>query len=567
MGRKIKLPVGIEDFKEIRQEEFYYIDKTKLLEQLLEKWGKVNLFTRPRRFGKTLNMSMLRYFFEIGTDESLFDGLYIKNNKKICEEYMGKFPVIFISLKNVEGLDFETALYRFVEIIGREAERFYFLLDSEKLTVNEKERYKTLIRLDNGRYSMDVNILASALRLLSELLYKHYGKKTIIIIDEYDVPLDKAFQNGYYREMVSLIRAMFGDALKTNDFLQFAVLTGCLRVSKESIFTGLNNFKVLSIADTRFDEQFGFTDEEVQTLLESYGLLEHISETKEWYDGYHFGDADVYCPWDVINHVDRLCGEPDAKPQSYWINTSGNGLVKRFIDKANKTTRDEIERLVSGETIEKQVSLELTYDEIDTTIDNLWSVLFTTGYLTQTGMTESGAYKLVIPNKEVREVYKLQIQEWFKRTVMSNTEQLKNFWKAFDEGDTKAVENYLNRTLSNSISVFDTKARDEEKESSYHTLLVGLLVGNADWLVKSNVEAGDGFADIIVETEDFDAGIIIELKYSKTFSGMDKACEKAITQIKEKRYDEYLKNDDRHDIMIYGIAFCKKKCKVIAHKI
>lgn len=567
MGRKIKLPVGIEDFKEIRQEEFYYIDKTKLLEQLLEKWGKVNLFTRPRRFGKTLNMSMLRYFFEIGTDESLFDGLYIKNNKKICEEYMGKFPVIFISLKNVEGLDFETALYRFVEIIGREAERFYFLLDGEKLTVNEKERYKTLIRLDNGRYSMDVNILASALRLLSELLYKHYGKKTIIIIDEYDVPLDKAFQNGYYREMVSLIRAMFGDALKTNDFLQFAVLTGCLRVSKESIFTGLNNFKVLSIADTRFDEQFGFTDEEVQTLLESYGLLEHISETKEWYDGYHFGDADVYCPWDVINHVDRLCGEPDAKPQSYWINTSGNGLVKRFIDKANKTTRDEIERLVSGETIEKQVSLELTYDEIDTTIDNLWSVLFTTGYLTQTGMTESGAYKLVIPNKEVREVYKLQIQEWFKRTVMSNTEQLKNFWKAFDEGDTKAVENYLNRTLSNSISVFDTKARDEEKESSYHTLLVGLLVGNADWLVKSNVEAGDGFADIIVETEDFDAGIIIELKYSKTFSGMDKACEKVITQIKEKRYDEYLKNDDRHDIMIYGIAFCKKKCKVIAHKI
>lgn len=567
MGRKIKLPVGIEDFKEIRQEEFYYIDKTKLLEQLLEKWGKVNLFTRPRRFGKTLNMSMLRYFFEIGTDESLFDGLYIKNNKKICEEYMGKFPVIFISLKNVEGLDFETALYRFVEIIGREAERFYFLLDSEKLTVNEKERYKTLIRLDNGRYSMDVNILASALRLLSELLYKHYGKKTIIIIDEYDVPLDKAFQNGYYREMVSLIRAMFGDALKTNDFLQFAVLTGCLRVSKESIFTGLNNFKVLSIADTRFDEQFGFTDEEVQTLLESYGLLEHISETKEWYDGYHFGDADVYCPWDVINHVDRLCGEPDAKPQSYWINTSGNGLVKRFIDKANKTTRDEIERLVSGETIEKQVSLELTYDEIDTTIDNLWSVLFTTGYLTQTGMTESGAYKLVIPNKEVREVYKLQIQEWFKRTVMSNTEQLKNFWKAFDEGDTKAVENYLNRTLSNSISVFDSKARDEEKESSYHTLLIGLLVGNADWLVKSNVEAGDGFADIIVETEDFDAGIIIELKYSKTFSGMDKACEKVITQIKEKRYDEYLKNDDRHDIMIYGIAFCKKKCKVIAHKI
>lgn len=567
MGKNLKLPVGVDDFKKIRHDKFYYIDKTKLLEQLLDSWGEVNLFTRPRRFGKTLNMSMLRYFFEIGTDESLFDGLYIKKNKKICEEYMGKFPVIFISLKNVEGITFETALYRFVEIIGREAERFCFLEDSDKLTVNEKERYKALIRLDNGRYSMDTDILASSLKTLSEFLYKHYGKKTIIIIDEYDVPLDKAFQNGYYMEMVSLIRAVFGDALKTNDFLKFAVLTGCLRVSKESIFTGLNNFKVLSIADTRFDEQFGFTDAEVQKLLKSYGMEEHMSETKEWYDGYHFGDVDVYCPWDVINHVDRLCGEPNAKPQSYWINTSGNGLVKRFIDKANKTTRDEIERLVSGETIEKSISLELTYDEIDNSIDNLWSVLFTTGYLTQSGMTERGEYKLVIPNKEVREVYKLQIQEWFKKTVMSNTEQLKKFWKAFDTGDTKAVENYLNKTLSNSISVFDTKARDEEKESSYHTFLVGLLAGNSDWLVKSNVEARDGFADIIVETEDIDAGIIVELKHAKTFSGMDKACEKAIAQIRGRRYDEYLKNDDRHDIMVYGISFCKKKCKVVVGEI
>ena len=344
MGRKIKLPVGIEDFKEIRQEEFYYIDKTKLLEQLLEKWGKVNLFTRPRRFGKTLNMSMLRYFFEIGTDESLFDGLYIKNNKKICEEYMGKFPVIFISLKNVEGLDFETALYRFVEIIGREAERFYFLLHSEKLTVNEKERYKTLIRLDNGRYSMDVNILASALRLLSELLYKHYGKKTIIIIDEYDVPLDKAFQNGYYREMVSLIRAMFGDALKTNDFLQFAVLTGCLRVSKESIFTGLNNFKILSITDTRFDEQFGFTDREVKDLLSYYNVEDKFKETKEWYDGYRFGNVDIYCPWDVINYVDRIKDDPGARPEAFWINTSGNFQIRRSCNSSGKRLKKEIRK-------------------------------------------------------------------------------------------------------------------------------------------------------------------------------------------------------------------------------
>ena len=567
MGDKLKLPVGIDDFEKIRRNTFYYIDKTKLIEQLFVNWGEVNLFTRPRRFGKTLNMSMLKCFFEIGADETLFNGLYISGNRQLCEEHMGKYPVIFLSLKNVEGLTFENAKYQMAELVGREAERFGFLKQSERLSENDKEVYLALTRKVNGKYVIDDDILYASLQTLSEMLYKHYGKKTVILIDEYDVPLDKAFGHGYYREMVALIRAVFGKALKTNFALEFAVLTGCLRVSKESIFTGLNNFKILSVTDTRFDEQFGFTDKEVKELLAYYHIENRFEETKRWYDGYHFGDADVYCPWDVINHVDRLCGEPDAKPQSYWINTSGNGLVKRFIDKANKTTRDEIERLVSGETIEKQVSLELTYDEIDTTIDNLWSVLFTTGYLTQTGMTESGAYKLIIPNKEVREVYKLQIQEWFKRTVMSNTEQLKNFWKAFDEGDTKAVENYLNRTLSNSISVFDTKARDEEKESSYHTLLVGLLVGNADWLVKSNVEAGDGFADIIVETEDFDAGIIIELKYSKTFSGMDKACEKAITQIKEKRYDEYLKNDDRHDIMIYGIAFCKKKCKVIAHKI
>ena len=560
--RQLRLPVGIEDFAEIRRNEYYYVDKTQLIEQVLDRRNKVTLFTRPRRFGKTLNMSMLRYFFEIGTDVKLFEELFIAQNHELCEKYMGKYPVVSISLKSINADSYSKAKAQLIKLVNREARRVQFLMDSDRLTAVDKALFTALLDRE-----MEEDTLVSSIQELTELLEIHFNQKVIVLIDEYDVPLAKANQNGYYDKMVLLLRNFLENVLKTNESLEFAVLTGCLRIAKESIFTGLNNFKVLSIADTRFDEQFGFTDEEVQTLLESYGLLEHISETKEWYDGYHFGDADVYCPWDVINHVDRLCGEPDAKPQSYWINTSGNGLVKRFIDKANKTTRDEIERLISGETIEKQVSLELTYDEIDTTIDNLWSVLFTTGYLTQTGMTESGAYKLVIPNKEVREVYKLQIQEWFKRTVMSNKEQLKNFWKAFDVGDTKAVENYLNRTLSNSISVFDTKARDEEKESSYHTLLVGLLVGNADWLVKSNVEAGDGFADIIVETEDFDAGIIIELKYSKTFSGMDKACEKAITKIKEKRYDEYLKNDDRHDIMIYGIAFCKKKCKVIAHKI
>ena len=390
--------------------------------------------------------------------------------------------------------------------------------------------------------------------------------QVLILIDEYDVPLDKAFQHGYYREMVALMRTLFGKALKTNDALDFAVLTGCLRVSKESIFTGLNNYKILSITDTRFDEQFGFTDTEVRKLLADYHLESKYAETKEWYDGYRFGNVDVYSPWDVINHVDRVLDDVDARPEAYWINTSGNDLVKRFVAKANKTTRDEIERLIAGEAIEKQLRLDLTYDEIDRCIENLWSVLFTTGYLTQAGRTEAGNYKLVIPNHEIREVFRFQIQEWFKNAVFSNTEQLTAFWKAIEGGDTSAMEAYLNRLLSNSISVFDTKAVDGEKESAYHNLLVGILAGNADWLVKSNREAGDGFADIIVETENPDAGIIMELKYVKDFSEMEQACQRALAQIRDRRYQEYLLNDGRSDITLYGVAFCRKRCRVVANE-
>lgn len=563
MTLALKLPVGIEDFQEIRRLGFYYVDKTMLIEQLLAKWGKVNLFTRPRRFGKSLNMSMLRYFFDIETDKTLFDGLYISRNKQLCEEYMGKFPVIFLSLKGVDGLTFSEARFCLAELIESEARRFKFLMHSDNLDADDKAMYRDLLYL----HGADVAAISVrfALKKLSELLYKHYGQKTLILIDEYDVPLDKAFQHGYYREMVALIRGLFGETLKTNEFIQFAVLTGCLRVSKESIFTGLNNFKVLSITDARFDEQFGFTDAEVQQLLHVYNLEEHLAETKEWYDGYRFGEVDVYCPWDVINHVDRLLGQPDAEPQAYWINTSGNELVKRFINKANKTTRDEIERLVSGESIEKHVRLELTYDEIDNGIDNLWSVLFTTGYLTQAGMTAQGAYKLVIPNREIMEVYKLQIQEWFKDAVLSNTEQLTACWSAFKAGDAEVIEKYLNNMLSNSISVFDLKAA--EKENVYHTFLVGLLAGNSGWLVKSNVEAGEGFADIIVETEDSDAGMILELKYAREPAGLAKACEKALAQIKERRYAEYLKNEGRNQMLFYGIAFYKKRCRVVVEKL
>ena len=567
MTESLKLPVGIEDFAEIRQAGFYYVDKTKFIEQLLDGWGKVNLFTRPRRFGKTLNMSMLRYFFEIGADASLFDGLRIAENKKLCEEFQGKYPVIFLSFKNVEGLTFADAQYRLTELIAGEAERFAFLAQSDKLTENEKSLYRGLTAVREGRYALAGEVLASALQTLSKLLSKHYGQKTVMLLDEYDVPLDKAFQNGYYQEMVALIRGMLGQALKTNEFLQFAVLTGCLRVSKESIFTGLNNFKVLSITDNRFDEQFGFTDAEVKQLLAAYNLADHLEETKAWYDGYRFGAADVYCPWDVINHVDVLRSNPLARPQAYWINTSGNALVKRFIDMADKSTRNELERLVAGEAIEKHIRLELTYDEIDSSIDNLWSVLFTTGYLTQQGMTESGAYKLVIPNQEIREVYKLQIQEWFKKSIFANTAQLESFWQAFAEGDSEAVELFLNRTLSNSISVFDAKGRDAERENTYHMLLVGLLAGKADWLVRSNVEAGEGFADIIVETDDLDAGVIVELKYAPTMAAMEKSCAKALAQIHERRYAEFLRNNGREKILLYGMSFCKKRCKVVVEKL
>ena len=564
MDEFLKLPVGIDNFEKIRRNGFYYVDKTSLIEQLFSNWGEVNLFTRPRRFGKTLNMSILKYFFEIGTDRSLFDGLHISSNEKICSEHMGKYPVIFLSLKNAEGLNFDTAKYQMVELIAREAERFPFLAKDTNLSDRDREKYRVLTAFADGHYQMSDDVLYGSLQTFSELLYKHFNQKTVILIDEYDVPLDKAFQHGYYREMVALIRAMFGRALKTNEALAFAVLTGCLRVSKESIFTGLNNFKILSITDSRFDEQFGFTDKEVQKLLADYHLEARFSETKEWYDGYRFGNVDVYCPWDVINHIDRIKDDPNARPEAYWINTSGNDLVKRFVDKANRTTRNEIEQLIVGNAIEKTLRLDLTYDEIDNSIENLWSVLFTTGYLTQTGMTEDGAYRLVIPNREICEVFKLQIQEWFKKSIFSNTEQLTAFWKAFEEGNTDGVEMYLNRIMSNSISVFDIKTGEGKKEISYHNLLVGILTGNADWLVKSNVEAGEGFADIIVETEDPNAGIVVELKYTKNYDEMEQACKAALDQINDRRYQEYLLNDGRKDITLYGIAFCKKRCKAMA---
>lgn len=557
-----KLPVGIEDFKELREENFYYIDKTGLIRDLLNSWGKVNLFTRPRRFGKTLNMSMLKNFLEIGADKALFDGLAIAEERELCETYMGKFPVVFLSLKSVEGLTFDDAYEMLRRVLRSEMLRLSFLAESDR--ISEKEKYSFRRFLDEQDTREDVQ---DSLKMLSGLLYGYYGRKVILLIDEYDVPLDKAFQHGYYREMTALIRSLFSQALKTNDALYFAVLTGCLRVSKESIFTGLNNFKVLSVADARYDEHFGFTDAEVKQLLQDYCLEGHLKETKEWYDGYRFGQIDVYCPWDVINHVDRLRGEPDAEPQAYWINTSSNDLVKRFVDRADKTTQNEIERLIAGEAIEKAVRLELTYDEIDNSIDNLWSVLFTTGYLTQTGKPENGIYKLIIPNREVREVYIHQIQEWFRETFVQDEKPMQEFCQAFLEGNAEEIQKRLTVILGRMISVMDTKARDDQKENFYHGLLLGLLRGVSKWLILSNAESGEGFSDILIEPEDPDVGIVIEVKYASSVSELDKACNKAMSQIRSRRYDEKLRNDGREDILAYGIAFQKKRCKVICERI
>lgn len=562
MENTLKLPAGIEDFKEIRKRGYYYVDKSKLIEQLVETGGKVTLFTRPRRFGKTLNMSMLRSFFETGTDASLFDDLYISGNKEICDEYMGKYPVIFLSLKDVDGLKYENAKYRLMELIGREAERYFFLGDSDRLSENEKEQYKAVIALQNGKYSMDENVLISSLRLLSHLLFQHYGEKTVILIDEYDVPLDKAFQNGYYQEMVSLIRGLFGMALKTNDSLQFAVLTGCLRISKESIFTGLNNFKVLSILDSRFDEQFGFTDQEVQKILDDYELSSHFEEIKEWYDGYRFGKADIYCPWDVINYVEQLRYDPAAVPQDFWSNSSGNAMVRRFIDMADVSTKNEIERLIAGESIEKDVTPELTYDELDKSIENLWSVLFTTGYLTHKGRTESGKYRLVIPNREVRNLFVKKIREWFSDVSRKDGQTLEQLCDAFVNKNVEKIEQIFGDYLWNTISIRDTAVAKEKKENFYHGILLGLLGYKSTWLIKSNAESGIGYSDILVEVPTNRTGIVIELKYAEG-GDMDAACEEAMRQIEEKGYIAKLKQDGMRNFIRYGIACFKKDCRVV----
>ncbi len=561
---KTKLPMGIENFREIRRQKFYYVDKTALIRELLENWGKVNLFTRPRRFGKTLNMSMLKCFFEIGSDSALFDGLEISKETQLCEEYLGKFPVISITLKGATGRTFDEAKSMLRRLIGKEAQRFQVLMQSDKLTELEHQQYKTLIHMnDKGIFTMEDEVLKDSLFTLTQLLKKHYGQDVIMLIDEYDVPLDKAYQSGYYDDMVELIRSLFGNAFKTNDSLYFAVLTGCLRISKESIFTGLNNFKVYTVKDVRYKEYFGFTDAEVRQMLEYYGFTEHYDATKEWYNGYLFGNTGIYCPWDVINYCGDLRDASVTEPQNYWINTSSNDIVRRFVSKANTTTRDEIEVLIDGGSVKKRIRQELTYRDLDSNIDNLWSILFTTGYLTQRGFDSNDLTELVIPNKEIRWIFVQQIREWFQEESVKDRKKLESFCRAFQENDTKAIEKGFNEYLWNTISIRDTSVRKEMKENFYHGILLGLLAYMDGWLVKSNAESGEGYSDISIEIRQREIGIVIELKYAENGT-FDVSCQEALRQIHERKYETALIENGLHTIYRYGIACYKKRCKVVS---
>ena len=561
-----KFPIGIDGFEKIRTNDFYYVDKTLFIKELLQNWGEVNLFTRPRRFGKTLNMSMLKCFFETGSDPALFDGLKIVQEKELCEKYMGRFPVIFISLKSVGGLQYDSAVAALRTVIGNEAGRFRFLRESPMLDEADINSYNQLVNVDakgSSRYAIPDDALIDSLKTLSQLLEKHYGQKVILLIDEYDVPLDKAFQKGYYDEMVSLIRSLFDNALKTNDSLYFAVLTGCLRISKESIFTGLNNPKVHTISDVRYDEYFGFTNADVDELLEFYGLSAYKDTIKDWYDGYHFGDTDVYCPWDVINYCDELLAAPNTPPKNYWANTSGNDLIRRMLKNASLTTKNEVEELLNGGQITKRIKQELTYREVDDSIENVWSVLYATGYLTGMHVEQEAAdiFRLWIPNGEIRKLFYELVEDWFREVTRSDTARISRFCAAFPAGDTDTIQEMLGDYLWDSISVRDTAVRRNRKENFYHGMLLGLLQSQDSWLVKSNAETGEGYSDISIQTPER-VGIVIELKYADD-GNLEKACREALKQMEEKKYAQGLKRRSMKKIIRYGIAFYEKECMVV----
>ncbi len=556
--------MGMENFERIQNEDFYYIDKTGLIKDLLENKSYVTLFTRPRRFGKTLTMSMLKYFFEIGSDSTLFDGLEIAKEKRLCDEYRGKFPVISVSLKGVSGINFNEAKAMLRGIIGTEALRFEGILQKDSLSETDYQQYKQLIMLDNNcEFAMTDGQLKNSFLTLSRLLQRHYNQKVIILIDEYDVPLDKAYRSGYYDEMVELMRGLFGQALKTNDSLYLAVLTGCLRISKESIFTGMNNLNVYTVKDMQYNQYFGFTDAEVTEMLEYYSFMERSDVIKEWYDGYHFSGLDIYCPWDVISYCHALKMNFSIMPQNYWVNTSSNDIIRKFISKAKSVTKSEIELLIDGGSVKKKIRQELTYRDLDTNIDNLWSLLFTTGYLTQSGEDNGGLTELVIPNKEIRWIFVEQIQEWFAEETARDSTTLEQFCKAFEENNVAAIEEGFTFYLKKMISIRDTNAKKERKENFYHGILLGLFSNMDGWIIMSNAETGDGYSDILVEAQDTEVGIVVELKYAEN-AAFDTACKNALEQIADRNYEERLLDDGMKTIYRYGIACYKKRCRVVS---
>ena len=558
---QLRLPVGIEDFAEIRRHGYYYVDKTQLIEQVLNRRNKVSLFTRPRRFGKTLNMSMLQHFFEIGTDPKFFQGLSISKNNELCEKHMGKYPVVSISLKSIHADSYAKAKAQLIKLVNREARRVQFLLDSDRLTAVDKALFSELLDRE-----MEEDTLVSSLQELTELLEIHFGQQVIVLIDEYDVPLAKANQNGYYDEMALLLRNFFENVLKTNDSLEFAVLTGCLRIAKESIFTGLNNFKVYSITDTDYDETFGFVDDEVKKMLKSLNQQDHYEEVKEWYDGYRFGNTDVYCPWDVVNYCADHLTTPNATPKNYWLNTSGNEVINRFIDSVDepqKLAKTELERLVSGNVVRKRIDEAITYKELYSTIDNLWSTLFMTGYLTQRGCEDDGRYRLVIPNREIRNIVTDHILSLFQDEVKKDGQMANAFCLALMEGKEKEVERLLTAYMGKTISIRDTFVRKSIKENFYHGILLGILSFKTGWEVSSNRESGTGFSDILIEIDDSDIGIVIEVKYSDDEDQLEKDCKEALKQIKDRDYSQKLRDAGFHRILKYGIACQIKTCKVL----
>lgn len=559
-----KLPIGVEFFEDIRTQGFYYIDKTNFIKDLINMRGSVNLFTRPRRFGKSLNMDMIKCFFETGTDKSLFDGLDISKEKDLCNQYQAKYPVISISLKDVDGRTYELALKKMAATLKKEIRRHQYLLEGDQLSEIDKNAVKHLFT-----DPLDETDQEESLYLLSEMLYKYHGQKVILLIDEYDVPLDKAYSKGYYDEMVDHMRGLFGEVLKTNPNLYFAVLTGCLRISKESIFTGINNFKVHSIADTSYDEYFGFTDEEVKEMLSYYQIEGQYDVIKQWYDGYQFGKENIYCPWDVINYIADYLNDSHMQPKLYWLNTSENYIIHQLIKRADANMREEIGQLIAGQSIYKEIKTELTYKDLDipeigdndTSRNNLWSILYTTGYLT-TRSSDRRRYELTIPNQEIHDIFVTQIKEWMQDTIIQgDLVQLKEFWQAVATGNAQNFEEIFRNYLLKTISIRDTNTAIDRKENFYHGLLLGILRGNSSWIIKSNQESGDGYADIVMEIPEKRIGCIFEMKYAQD-GNLEKSCDIALKQIEDKKYTTILEEDGMNIIYKYGVACYKKDCKV-----